>query len=64
MELVELMKQKVSDGEHQINVNSSELKRLDKLVNSGYLTNYDEVMSFNDGTYDVVFYPTERFKEL
>lgn len=64
MELVELMKQKVAEGDNQMSVGTSELKRLDKLKNSGYILKYDNNGKNYDNTYDVVFYPTEKFKDL
>ncbi|MDW4289978.1 hypothetical protein QI122_08055 [Staphylococcus saprophyticus] len=64
MELVELMKQKVAQGDNQISVNSSELQRLEKLKDEGYLLKYENNGKNYDNTYDVVFYVKDKFKEL
>ncbi|MCD8770767.1 hypothetical protein [Mammaliicoccus sciuri] len=63
MELIKFMKKKVSENDHNMNVSKDELNKMYKLKDDGYLL---EIRSeeFPDGTYDVMFVPTEKFKEL
>lgn len=63
MELIKFMKEKVSENDHNMNVSKDELNKMYKLKDDGYLL---EIRSeeFADGTYDVMFVPTEKFKEL
>lgn len=63
LELISYMKKKVSEGDHNMNVNHAELIRLEKLKNSGYLEKFDYI-ELSDGTYDVMFVPTAKFNEL
>lgn len=63
MELIKFMKKKLSENDHNMNVSKDELNRMYKLKDEGYIL---EIHSeeFSDGTYDVMFVPTEKFKEL
>lgn len=63
MEVVKFMKKKVAEGNHQMNVNHIELNKLKELKTEGYLKDIKETY-LEDGTYDVMFVPTEKFKDL
>ncbi|MBU5605609.1 hypothetical protein QP449_02105 [Staphylococcus hominis] len=64
MELIQFMKQKVAMKDDGMNVNNSELRQLIKLKEEGYLQKYRITESYSDGTHDVTFFVTEKFKEL
>lgn len=65
-ELVKLMKQSVSNGQHAINANEEDIKNLNKMVNDGYLAKFDIIDNemFGNQEREVVFYPTEKFRDL
>lgn len=63
MELIQFMKDQVANGENTMNVNNEELETLNKLKAEGYLLRFD-FTDLEDGTYDIIFVPTEKFKYL
>ncbi|MEB6242398.1 hypothetical protein MXL82_04950 [Staphylococcus gallinarum] len=58
------MKKKIKEGDTNISVNSAEIRKLKEMKDKGYLLKYDISGENSDGTYDVFFVPTEKFKEL
>ncbi|HDJ2893435.1 TPA: hypothetical protein PP871_000668 [Staphylococcus aureus] len=63
MELIQFMKDQVANGKNTMNVNNEELETLNKLKAEGYLLRFD-FTDLEDGTYDIIFVPTEKFKYL
>ncbi|EIE3779392.1 hypothetical protein [Staphylococcus pseudintermedius] len=57
------MKNQVKNGKNTMNVNNEELKILNELKAEGYLLKFD-FTELEDGTYDIMFVPTEKFKCL
>ncbi|APW51269.1 TPA: hypothetical protein SGA28_000504 [Staphylococcus aureus] len=63
MELIQFMKDQVTNGKNTMNVNNEELETLNKLKAEGYLLRFNFTY-LEDGTYDIIFVPTEKFKYL
>lgn len=63
MELIQFMKNQVKNGKHRMNVSKGELEILNELKAEGYLLKFDYT-NLEDGTYDIMFVPTEKFKYL
>lgn len=64
MELIQRLKIKYYQGDNTMNVNATELKRLNYLLGQGYFEEIKPSPQFNDGTYDVLFVPNQKTQEL
>ena len=64
MELIQMVKKKFYQGDNTMNVNATELKRLNYLLEQGYFEEIKPSSQFSDETYDVLFVPNEKTKEL
>lgn len=64
MELIQMLKIKFYQGDNTMNVNATELKRLNYLLGQGYFEEINPYSQIGDGTYDVLFVPNEKTKEL
>lgn len=58
------MKEKIIQGDNQMNVNVSELQELKKLKVDNYLLKYEITNEYQNNTFDVVFFVTDKFNEL
>ncbi|KKI54713.1 hypothetical protein SAMN03097721_02360 [Staphylococcus pasteuri] len=62
--LIRFMKEKIIQGDNQMNVNVSELQELKKLKVDNYLLKYEITNEYQNNTFDVVFFVTDKFNEL